>query len=109
MLWGKFLTCLVHAGIFSTAWGKIPRCQNPLSPSSHLSHFLNAVSADGYPQCIGAPGASQKLKYCANYNQDVQGAKCPFHSRWQQPTMSCNQNIKYYYFCMLCLGRCAKA
>lgn len=109
MLWGKFLTCLVHAGIFSTAWGKILRCQNPLSPSSHLSHFLNAVSADGYPQCIGAPGASQKLKYCANYNQDVQGAKCPFHSRWQQPTMSCNQNIKYYYFCMLCLGRCAKA
>lgn len=80
----------------------------PKSPSSHLSHFLSAVSADGYAQCIGAPGISQKLKYCSNYNQDVQGAERPFHSRWQQPTMSCNQNIKYYYFCMLCLGRHAK-
>lgn len=42
----------VHAGTFSTAWGKIPRCQNPLSPPSQLSRVLCAVSTDGYPHRI---------------------------------------------------------
>lgn len=51
---------------------------------------------------------TQKLKYCADYSQDVQGAECPSFSRWLQPTVSYNHNIKYYNFCMLCLGKDAK-
>lgn len=108
VLQGNLSTCLVHAGMFSTDWGKIERCQNPLSPQSQLSHVLCAVSADGYPHHVRTPDNSQKLKHCANYSQNVQGAKCPSLSRWLQPTMSYNHNIKYYYFCMLCLGKHAK-
>lgn len=98
----------VRAGTFSTAWGKIPRCPNPLSPPSQLSHVLCAVSADGYPHRIRAPGDSQKLEFCPNYSRDVQGAECSSLSRWLQPTVSCNHNIKYYYFCVLCLGKHAE-
>jgi len=105
VLQGNLFTCLVHAGTFSTARGKIQRCQNPLSPPSQLSHVLCAVSADGYPHHIRAPGNSQKLEYCANYSQDVQGAECPSLSRWLQPTKSYNHNIKYYYFLHAVFGK----